>query len=189
MTDSAFIAATAGEASAAYQDMLDRDEIPWGSVRAEFDHWFPQVAVVRAEFDAHHQRDQAAWDETHPMPADLMDAYPPSFGRTDWSQWTVDAHRRLEIAVETALSVGDRVSPLAQAADAASPVGLMEIADRLRVERQTARNWQQRGVLPPHRWTVSGRPAWSWTRDIEPWARQTGRSQGTRSNLRSTASG
>jgi predicted site-specific integrase-resolvase len=55
------------------------------------------------------------------------------------------------------------------------PVGLAEIADRLGVKRQTADNWQQRGVLPPPRWTVGGRPAWSWQRDIEPWARETGR--------------
>jgi hypothetical protein len=55
------------------------------------------------------------------------------------------------------------------------PVGLAEIADRLGVKRQTADNWQQRGVLPAPRWTVGGRRAWSWQRDIEPWARKTGR--------------
>jgi len=55
------------------------------------------------------------------------------------------------------------------------PVGLAEIAGLLGVEPQTARNWQTRKLLPPRRWTVSGRPAWSWLLDIEPWARSTGR--------------
>jgi len=55
------------------------------------------------------------------------------------------------------------------------PVGLTEIADRLGVKRQTADNWQTRKVLPPPRWTVGGRPAWSWQRDIEPWVHATGR--------------
>lgn len=56
-----------------------------------------------------------------------------------------------------------------------TPVGLTEIADRLGVKMQTAQNWRTRDVLPPARWTVGGRPAWSWQRDIEPWARDTGR--------------
>lgn len=55
------------------------------------------------------------------------------------------------------------------------PVGLTEIADRLGVKLQSAMNWRTRDVLPPPRWTVGGRPAWSWQRDIEPWARETGR--------------
>jgi predicted site-specific integrase-resolvase len=55
------------------------------------------------------------------------------------------------------------------------PVGLREIADRLGVQPQSAYNWRTRGVLPPPRWTVSGQPVWSWQRDIEPWARRTGR--------------
>lgn len=55
------------------------------------------------------------------------------------------------------------------------PVGLAEIATRLGVEPQTARNWRTRGVLPAPRWTVSGYPAWDWSRDIKPWARETGR--------------
>lgn len=54
------------------------------------------------------------------------------------------------------------------------PVGLLEIADRLNVKRQTARVWHFRGVLPASRWTVSGLPAWDW-RDIEAWALATGR--------------
>lgn len=56
----------------------------------------------------------------------------------------------------------------------ADPVGLAEIAARLGVARQTAKGWRLAGMLPPHRWTVSGHPAWEW-RDIERWARRTGR--------------
>jgi predicted DNA-binding transcriptional regulator AlpA len=54
------------------------------------------------------------------------------------------------------------------------PVGLAEIAQRLGVERQTAKQWNLRKLLPPPRWTVSGSPAWEWS-DIEKWARKTGR--------------
>jgi hypothetical protein len=58
-----------------------------------------------------------------------------------------------------------------------TPVGLTEIADRLGVRLQSAQNWRQRPAtgFPPPRWTVGGGPAWSWLRDIEPWARETGR--------------
>ena len=58
----------------------------------------------------------------------------------------------------------------------ADPVGLAEMADRLGVARQTAKQWRLRGVLPEPKWTVSGSPAWDW-QDIERWARQTGRRQ------------
>jgi hypothetical protein len=54
------------------------------------------------------------------------------------------------------------------------PVGLVEIAARLDRRRNTVDSWQQRGLLPPPRWTVGGRPAWNWP-DIEAWARATGR--------------
>lgn len=54
------------------------------------------------------------------------------------------------------------------------PVGLLEIAERLGVRAQTARNWRTRGVLPAPAWVVSGMPAWEWT-TIEEWARSTGR--------------
>lgn len=60
---------------------------------------------------------------------------------------------------------------------AADPVGLMEIADRLGVDRKTPVRWRQRGVFPEPRWTVSGAPAWNWP-DIEEWARKTGRIEG-----------
>jgi hypothetical protein len=57
----------------------------------------------------------------------------------------------------------------------ADPVGLAEIAQRLGVQRGTAKQWHWRGLLPEPRWTVSGAPAWDWHQDIEPWAKETGR--------------
>lgn len=54
------------------------------------------------------------------------------------------------------------------------PVGLLEIAERLGVKKQTAQMWRHRQLLPPPRWTVSGQPAWAW-RDILTWAEETGR--------------
>jgi predicted site-specific integrase-resolvase len=54
------------------------------------------------------------------------------------------------------------------------PVGLLEIAERLGVARQTPRMWHHRGLLPAPRWTVSGMPAWEWA-DVAEWARSTGR--------------
>lgn len=58
------------------------------------------------------------------------------------------------------------------------PVGGLEIAGRLGVRRETVAMWKQRGLLPAARWTVSGEDAWDWARDIEPWARGTGRMPG-----------
>lgn len=57
------------------------------------------------------------------------------------------------------------------------PVGATEIAARLGVQLQTVQNWQARpgAHFPAPRWTVGGRPAWSWSRDIAPWALATGR--------------
>jgi predicted DNA-binding transcriptional regulator AlpA len=54
------------------------------------------------------------------------------------------------------------------------PVGIPEIAERLKVERATVDQWRQRRLLPEPKWTVGGRPAWEW-KDIERWARKTGR--------------
>ena len=54
------------------------------------------------------------------------------------------------------------------------PVGAAEVADRLGVKPQTVHTWRHRGVMPGPRWTVSGQPAWEW-REIEEWARRTGR--------------
>lgn len=54
------------------------------------------------------------------------------------------------------------------------PVGSSDIAERLGVAEQTVKTWKLRGVLPPPRWTVSGRPCWNWA-DIAKWASETGR--------------
>jgi hypothetical protein len=54
------------------------------------------------------------------------------------------------------------------------PVGLAEIATRLKVQRQTVDSWRARRLLPPPRWTVGGRPAWDWS-DFALWAQETGR--------------
>ena len=59
--------------------------------------------------------------------------------------------------------------------DEDEPVGLAEIAERLGVARATVDQWRARGLLPEPRWTVGGRPAWDWHRDILRWARETGR--------------
>lgn len=61
---------------------------------------------------------------------------------------------------------------------AADPVGLSDIADRLGVARQTAKQWHLRKELPPAKWMVSGRPAWDWP-TIEKWAKKTGRAPET----------
>lgn len=66
-------------------------------------------------------------------------------------------------------------------------VGVVEIADRLRVEQQTVAQWHYRAKgragakaragfrpFPPARWIVSGNPAWFWP-DVEAWALETGR--------------
>lgn len=67
---------------------------------------------------------------------------------------------------------------------ASEPVGLVEIAERLGVKRETAGMWHyrsERGELPvpmpAPRWIVSGAPAWRWA-DIERWAAKTGRLPG-----------
>lgn len=54
------------------------------------------------------------------------------------------------------------------------PVGIVEIAARLGVKRQTVDVWKIRGVLPAPRWLVGGRPCWLWS-DVERWAQETGR--------------
>ena len=59
-------------------------------------------------------------------------------------------------------------------AAAIEPVGLLEIAERLGVERATAHQWRTRQLLPPPRWTVGGRPAWNWA-EVQQWAKDTGR--------------
>ena len=54
------------------------------------------------------------------------------------------------------------------------PVGMLEIGERLGVRPQTVAQWHHRGLLPPERWRVSGRPAWNWP-DIERWWPTSGR--------------
>jgi hypothetical protein len=59
-----------------------------------------------------------------------------------------------------------------------TPVGVIEIAERLKVTRDAVNNWRRHGRdvgFPEPRWTVGGRPAWDWHRDIEAWARDSGR--------------
>lgn len=58
--------------------------------------------------------------------------------------------------------------------DLIDPVGLVEIAARLSVRRETADTWRHRGVLPEPVCEVGGRPCWDWP-DVERWARETGR--------------
>jgi hypothetical protein len=54
-------------------------------------------------------------------------------------------------------------------------VGMVEIADRLGVARQTPRQWQQRKLLPAPDAVVSWDiPVWRWA-TIEKWAKETGR--------------
>ena len=85
------------------------------------------------------------------------------------------ADERIEDAATRLLDNGYTVETLrAETAATADPVGLAEIAERLRVDRATADQWRQRGVLPAPVWTVGGRPAWPW-HVIEAWARETGR--------------
>lgn len=61
-------------------------------------------------------------------------------------------------------------------------VGLVEIADRLGVQRATADQWRARGNLPRPIREVGGRPAWDWPA-IRLWAYQTGRLVPTRDDL------
>lgn len=70
---------------------------------------------------------------------------------------------------------------VADALDAGpDPVGLVEIADRLGVARQTVDAWRYRDLLPQPRWTVGGRPAWAWP-DVAAWATATGRQRDAQS--------
>lgn len=55
-----------------------------------------------------------------------------------------------------------------------TPVGSVEIAALLGVQRATVDQWRQRNLLPEPDWTVGGRPAWR-TGTIVAWAKETGR--------------
>ena len=59
-------------------------------------------------------------------------------------------------------------------ASSCDPVGCLEIAERLGVNRATPYVWVQRGRLPEPRWTVNGGAAWNWP-TIQAWAKKTGR--------------
>lgn len=73
------------------------------------------------------------------------------------------------------------MTPLARCAhtldmEATDPVGTVEIAERLGVTRSTVDKWRLRDLgFPSPRWTVGGRPAWDYTTDVLPWAKETGR--------------
>ena len=61
--------------------------------------------------------------------------------------------------------------------DAADPVGVVEIAERLGVTRKAVDQWRVRGLgFPSPTARVGGRPAWRWD-DVDAWARSTGRSR------------
>jgi predicted DNA-binding transcriptional regulator AlpA len=52
---------------------------------------------------------------------------------------------------------------------AADPVGAVEIANRLGVQRNTVDQWRQRRIgFPAPTWIIGGRPAWDWPQ-IEQW--------------------
>ena len=53
-------------------------------------------------------------------------------------------------------------------------VGIVEVADRLGVERATVDKWRQRRIMPDAEWVVSGTPIWRWS-TIRRWAEATGR--------------
>lgn len=54
-------------------------------------------------------------------------------------------------------------------------VGMVEIAERLNVQRTTVERWRQRHAdFPPPSLVVSGTPIWPWPK-IEAWARSHGR--------------
>lgn len=60
------------------------------------------------------------------------------------------------------------------------PVGVVEIAQRLGVRRQTVDNWRQRpeSEFPSAELTIGGRPAWRWS-TVRTWAEVTRRLPGT----------
>lgn len=79
-----------------------------------------------------------------------------------------------DVIVEAGRLMAARRAAEDRARATAVPVGLVEIADRLGVQRATVDQWRARGLLPEPRWTVGGRPAWSWL-EIAEWATETGR--------------
>jgi hypothetical protein len=52
---------------------------------------------------------------------------------------------------------------------ACEPVGLIDIARRLKLRPNTLAVYSSTGKLPKARWVISDRPAWCWEHDIMPW--------------------
>ena len=57
-------------------------------------------------------------------------------------------------------------------------VGMVELARRLDVKRDTLNKWRARGLagtpFPSPRWDVGGNPAWDWD-EVTAWLRAVGR--------------
>lgn len=70
----------------------------------------------------------------------------------------------------------DVLAPVAATADPCKcdPVGIVEIAERLDVQRATVDKWRTRGLLPEPWLVISGTPIWEWN-EIGAWAQVTGR--------------
>lgn len=87
-------------------------------------------------------------------------------GTTSRGQFSMPPTSLLLAAAELADVGSDEVK--------AEAVGVTEIAIRLKLPSQTVDNWRKRGMLPPPRWTVGGRPAWAW-HDVQRWLKLTKR--------------
>lgn len=71
--------------------------------------------------------------------------------------------------------------PTVTKAPSFDPVGVAEIAERLRVQQQTVATWHYRSrrgelevPMPEPAHTVSRQPCWNWP-EIEAWAKASGR--------------
>jgi len=54
--------------------------------------------------------------------------------------------------------------------------GVSDIAHRLGVQKGTVYQWRMRGIFPDPGGTINrGRTPWWWWKDVEVWARETGR--------------
>lgn len=71
-------------------------------------------------------------------------------------------------------------------AAASDLVGLVDIAERLGLARQTVANWRHLDLgFPEPTWSVSGRPVWEW-QVVAEWAQATGRDGGIDNHQEST---
>lgn len=178
MTDMHVIDPILSRARESAADLVARDPDAdlHAALDSEADEWLhnrrdPWLGVLRSRVGLSHQIDwDAAHGEAQRAQFDAMRltaAYPIS-----------EATRLAEQAYDAALRsvlLGHVIGSGRDISEDDEPAGLTEIAERLGVQMQTAQNWRTRGVLPEPRWTVGGRPAWSWQLDIQPWARSTGR--------------